>query len=380
MNLTNQNEFEQFRKIPFDPFNPCSIMKLHVHLVTWNGAKYIPYLFESLRRQTFRDWELRIFDNGSTDDTVKKMKEEIGQFGNSAIWEGIHVTIVQATENTGFAGGHNRLISDLRFEISDYVLLLNQDMYLHRECFERLVGFMDKHPAVGSANPLLLKWEFGKVIHGLDASFTDSIDSLGLKVERNRRVRDLLSGHKVTDVVKEFKATVGEIFGVSGALPMYRSRALQDVAFSDGAIFDESYQSYKEDVDLAFRLQSAGWQSRAVLLALASHDRSAAGPEDSRDVSAMKNKQQQSDWVRYHSYKNHLMTLYKNEYWQNVLLDFPWIFWYEWKKFVWFFLFDRKVLGGLNEIWKMRGAVRNKKQETRNKRKVRWREMRKWWK
>src|SRR3989338_2514623 len=141
MNLTNQNEFEQFRKIPFDPFNPCSIMKLHVHLVTWNGAKYIPYLFESLRRQTFRDWELRIFYNGSTDDTVKKMKEEIGQLGNSAIWEGIPVTITQSAENTGFAGGHNILFknSELRTPNSELVLLLNQDMYLMPDCLEKLV-------------------------------------------------------------------------------------------------------------------------------------------------------------------------------------------------------------------------------------------------
>ncbi|MBT3817027.1 MAG: glycosyltransferase family 2 protein, partial [Candidatus Magasanikbacteria bacterium] len=29
--------------------------KLTIHLVTWNGAKYVPYLFESLRKQTYRD-------------------------------------------------------------------------------------------------------------------------------------------------------------------------------------------------------------------------------------------------------------------------------------------------------------------------------------
>ncbi|OGH73864.1 MAG: hypothetical protein A3C90_01310 [Candidatus Magasanikbacteria bacterium RIFCSPHIGHO2_02_FULL_51_14] len=358
-------------------------MKLHVHLVTWNGAKYIPYLFESLRRQTFRDWELFVLDNASSDGTVEKIKLETR---NSKLETGdslVFVTLIESRSNTGFAGGHNLLFQETRNkkqETNEYILLLNQDMYLYKTCFERLVEFMDKYAEVGSATPLLLKWEFGKIVTGFDASFTDVIDSLGLRVDRNRRVREMFSGYRVDDLLKCLKGNLGEIFGVSGALPIYRRKALEDAAFSDGTIFDESYHAYKEDVDLAFRLQSAGWKSRAALSAIALHDRSAAGPEDPTDQSAAKNKKQQSKWVRYHSYKNHLMTLYKNEYWQNVLLDFPWIFWYEWKKFVWFFLFDRKVLGGLKEIWKMRGAVRNKKQETRNKRKVRWREMRKWWK
>ena len=53
------------------------LMKLTVQLVVWNGEKYIPYLFESLKKQTFKDWNLLILDNGSTDNTVNLVKKEL---------------------------------------------------------------------------------------------------------------------------------------------------------------------------------------------------------------------------------------------------------------------------------------------------------------
>jgi GT2 family glycosyltransferase len=170
-----------------------------------------------------------------------------------------------------------------------------------------------------------------------------------------------------------------EVFGVSGALPMFRVRALKKIAFDDGTFFDESYHSYKEDVDIAFRLRSAAFQSFVLLDTVAYHDRSAAGPKERGDKAAIENKQGQSEWVKYYSYKNHLMTLYKNEYRQNVLLDFFPIVWYELKKFCYYALFDRKVLSGLLEIWKNRNALKVKRTKIKQIRTVDYKEIRTWW-
>ena len=108
------------------------------------------------------------------------------------------------------------------------------------------------------------------------------------------------------------------------------------------------------------------------------HDRAGAGPREMDDASAVINKKNQSEWVKYHSYKNHLMTLYKNEYWQNFLLDFFQIVWYELKKFEWFLLFDRHILVGLREIWQNRSELKKRRIEIKAKRKVNWGEIRKW--
>jgi len=332
-------------------------MKLSVHLVTWNGEKYIPFLFESLKKQSFTDWELVIFDNGSTDKTVEKIEKEIRDFP-------VQVKFIKGEDNLGFAVGHNKLYKK---NSSEYFLLLNQDMYLDSDCLGKLVGLMDEKKDCAVVSPRLMKWDFSKLQNG----FTNKIDTLGLKVSRSRRVTEWMTGEEWN----EKSAQVCEVFGVSGAIPMFRKSVIDKVG-----LFDESFGSYKEDVDLAFRLRGAGHKSFVLLDAVAYHDRSAEGLEKKSDWFASKNKKKQSDWVRYHSYKNQLTTLYKNEYWQNFLLDLPRILWYELKKFVWFLLFDRKVLRGLKDIISMSKEIKKKRIKTKDLRLVSWREMRVWFK
>ncbi len=338
------------------------MLKLSVHLVAWNGAKYVPYLFQSLRNQSFKEWELLVIDNDSKDETVAAIQKELVDFPVAS-------RIIVNTTNKGFAGGHNQAFKETN---APYILLLNQDMHLAPDCLEKLVAFMEAHSNIAGVSPRLMRWDFAMVHAGnVIDSFTNYVDSFGLKVFKNRRA---IEDQATRDTTEPF-----EVFGISGALPLFRRVSLKHVAFSDGTFFDESYHSYKEDVDLAFRLRSAGFATYIVPSALAYHDRSAAGPKQLSDSVAAKNKRLQSSWVKYHSYKNQIITLYKNEYWQNAVLDFPWIVWYEIKKFVYFLIFEPKILLGLVEVWKMRKELAAKRKQIKSLRKVSWRQIRKWY-
>lgn len=345
-------------------------MKLSVHLVTWNGERYIPFLFASLRNQSFKDWELYVLDNNSTDETVELIKKELNNFP-------VKSRLILNSENKGFAGGHNQLYSQTN---SEYFVLLNQDFYVAPDCLEKLVKELDAHQEIAVVGPRLMKWDFAEATNDLQKSFTNIVDSLGLKVFRNRRVVEIGAGEIWKTSPNPLLKGGGQfVFGVSGAMPMFRTSVIRAITFSNTEFFDSTYGSYKEDVDLAFRLQSAGYQALVIVDAVTYHDRSAAGPSEMSDVAAAKNKKNQSTWVKYHSNKNQLMTLYKNEYWQNFLLDFPWIIWYELKKWTWFLLFDWRVLKGHREIWKVRKDLKIKRLKIKRLRKVSWREMRKWW-
>lgn len=342
--------------------------KLSVHLVTWNGAKYFPYLFASLKNQTYRDWHLYIWDNASDSSADIAMLEKLADT-LPVPWRGtFHDT------NLGFAGGHNEVYFRTNEE---YFVLLNQDLYVAPDCLEKLVVFMDAHPDAAAASPRLMKWDVNA--SELQQSFTNTVDSLGLRVWRNRRVTELGAG-EIWDATSATKIPAArEVFGVSGTLPIFRRTAIQAVQFRPDQFFDNLYQSYKEDVDLAWRLQSAGYQAFVLENAVAYHDRSAAGPRELSDTAAARNKTTQASWVQYHSYKNHLMTLYKNERWQNFLLDFPWILWYELKKFGWLLLFAPGVLKGLGDIWRNRHKLEIKNKLIQSKRKTSWSGLRKWW-
>ncbi len=343
--------------------------KLSVHLVTWNGAKYIPHLFESLRKQTYTNWNLVVLDNCSDDNTAEVIEKELGNFS-------VQYFFKKYKKNTGFAGGHNLLFQETD---SEYVLLLNQDMYLTSNCFEQLVAYADAHKNIAAVSPRLMRWNFSAVKDDPSQGFTDHIDALGLKVFRSRRVIEQYTKQTWTQTKHIFDTDVLDVFGVSGAFPLLRTSLVKQVVFEDGSLFDESYHAYKEDVDLAFRLRAAGYSASVLLDVVAYHDRTGAGAKRLSDRASIQNKKKQSPWVTYHSYKNHLVTLYKNEYLQNLLLDLPWIVWYELKKFLYFLIFDIRVVKGLSEIWSSRVEIEKRRLYIKDKRTVNALTMRHWW-
>ena len=349
-----------------------SSIKLSVHLVTWNGVRYLPYLFDSLRAQPYKDWELFVWDNDSQDETPLVLRGLLADFPVPH-----HATFHK--DNIGFAGGHNRLF--FHAGSSEYFLLLNQDMYLDPLCFERLVSFLDKNQKAAAVSPRLMRWDFPVVeTNGIEKSLTNVVDALGLKIFRSRRVIEQYTKYHWNELSSSFSDRVLPVFGVSGALPMFRRSAIESVQFTPDQFLDETYHSYKEDVDLAYRLFSAGYHSYVLLDVVSHHDRSGAGPKGLDDRGAAKNKREQSSWVKYHSYKNHLRTLWKNMYWQNILLDFPFIIWYEIKKCIWFILFDRAVLRGFFELFSGRKDIKEKRKAIIKTRTRSWRDIRRWWK
>lgn len=281
-----------------------------VQLVAWNGEKYISPLFNSLRAQRFQDFELWVLENGSSDNTAALIKRELENFNHPS-------RFIQKEKNIGFAPGHNELFRE-SLGVCEYVVLLNQDMLLTPDFLEKLFYFAECHSDAGSVSGRLMKWSF--------PDKTNIIDSLGLQALKNHRVVDQNSGENWRNVDDDVEAI--EVFGVSGALPLYRSAAVQDVIYN-GEVFDEEFFSYKEDVDLAWRLREAGWFSFSVLDAVVYHDRSASGPADLKDISAVKNRKFKSELSKYYSYRNHILMLIKNYAGEGSFFA---TLWYEIKK------------------------------------------------
>jgi len=359
--------------------------KLTINLVVYNGEKYIPYLFVSLKRQSFKDWELIFVDNASTDRTLELVEAELKD-------SGISYQIIKNQENFGFSPGHNQAYAQVK---TPYFLLQNVDMYLMPDALEKMVAFLDSHPDTAAIAPRLMRWEFEKVLaakqNGLEIiaaaneGFTSQIDAVGMKLYRNRRAVEWLTRQEWAkdsenkEVREIYGKPVREVFGVSGAFPMYRKNLLDKVLLPGNNLFDPTYHSYKEDLDLAYRLRNAGYVSYVLLDAVAYHDRTGAGPKEMGDWAALKNKKKQSYFVQYHSYKNHLRTLYKNEYWQNILMDFFPIVWYELKKLGYLLLINPSIIfKGWVEIIKDRSYTRSARVKILASRKMYWKGIRRW--
>lgn len=107
----------------------------------YNADKYLRKSVNSLIEQTFKNWELVIVDDGSTDRSVN-VGEEISVLDN-------RVKIVRKS-NGGYVSAR---LYGLRFisENSKYLLFYDADDILHPEMLEMLVGELEKDDEVGAA-------------------------------------------------------------------------------------------------------------------------------------------------------------------------------------------------------------------------------------
>ncbi|HLD27777.1 MAG TPA: glycosyltransferase family 2 protein [Patescibacteria group bacterium] len=317
--------------------------KVAVNLVTYNAEKYLPFCLKSVFDQTFADFSLLVIDNGSNDQTLPYLKENWPQ-----------LKVVANGKNVGFAKAHNQGIAWTR---SDYVLLLNQDVILEKDYLAKAVEYLEEHPGAGCLGGRMLSWDFQNNVK------TNIIDSAGLRIFKNHRVLERGQG----EINKNQYGEIQEVFGVSGALPLYRRLVLEKIkvclnpGLAHAEYFDEDFFSYKEDVDIAYRLRLAGFTAVYFPEATAYHDRSVKAGADLSDRAVKASRKHKDKMVKVYSYKNHLLALFKNEFRSNLIRFFWPIFWYEFKKLVFILFFEQSTLRGVKMFLAQRKNNRQKR-------------------
>ena len=87
-----------------------------VIIPTYNREKFLPYALGSVKNQTYKDWELIIVDDGSTDNTEKVCKEFAKTIDQPVKY------IYQ--ENQGVAGARN---TGLKHAQGEFIAFLDSD-------------------------------------------------------------------------------------------------------------------------------------------------------------------------------------------------------------------------------------------------------------
>ena len=91
---------------------------------------------------------------------------------------------------------------------------------------------------------------------------------------------------------------------------MFRKEALDSVAYKKQEYFDELLH-YKNDVDLAYRLQWAGFPCLFIPSVKVYHDRQVGGKGENIG-GIVATRKEKSTWAKENSYFGHLAVLYKN--------------------------------------------------------------------
>lgn len=333
--------------------------KVYINIVIYNSEKFLPDLFRSIEEQIFCDYTVIVIDNASTDKGAIFVRENY-----------LRATVLRNHKNIGFAAAHNQGI-ELALKMNGpaeeaYILVTNPDIILEPNFLLEITAVADRYPEYGSFSGKVLR--LNSVPESGLGEKSRIIDTTGLVMRKSRRVVERGVGENDQGQYNQMMP----VFGASGALALYRAGALERVSIR-GEYFDSRYFCYKEDVDLAWRMQNLGIQSLYVPKAVAYHWRSIKLSSEQTlslrfkfpDLLGL--RRMRSPFHNQLSYRNHWLSILKNDRWVNILRHFPWIFWEELQKFFFLLIFEpRTWLAGFETIayWpyvlSWRQAVRKK--------------------
>jgi hypothetical protein len=242
-------------------------MAVSVVLVNFRGASDTIEAISHLGALEFPDelLEIIVVENASGDGSAEAIRSAAP-----------HVTVIEASENLGFAGGCNMGARASRGEV---IALLNNDAKPDPRWIHAALDRFAESAEIGAVASKVLDWD-GKLVDYVGSALTWY--GMGYK--------PFLGGPvpKGADVSRDV------LFGTGSAMFVRRD------VFEQLGGFDERYFMFYEDVDLGWRMKLAGWRFvyEPTSIAFHKHHASMKGLGEHKEAVLLE--------------RNALFTLYKN--------------------------------------------------------------------
>lgn len=196
-----------------------------VVVLNWNGLEDTKICLEYIKKQTYKNIEIIVVDNGSNDGSVQYLKTLND------------IKLVVNEKNKGFTGGH---IVGLSYAQGEFILLLNNDAVMEPDLVKRaLKNFDDERVAVVGGKAY--RWN----------------EENPLLDERN----EFYSYQRIDSISAEaifYNGDYGvpeEVNNVSGSCVMVRRSIIDQVGYLEDRFF-----AYYEESDLFARIKRAGYK------------------------------------------------------------------------------------------------------------------------
>lgn len=186
-------------------------------ILNMNGKRLVEHLVSSIKKSTYKNIEIILADNASTD-------------GSQFLGKKLGIKVIHLNNNTG-TGAYNPAFKKSKGE---FVVILGNDMDVDKNAIKILVEFIMSHPSAGLAMPRLN-----------DFTHRKRIDRAG-----NWMSRSFYGGIIKNNMLGSKPAKIP--YGIG----MLRRSAINQF----GYIMDPEYFLYAEDLDLGARFWIAGWE------------------------------------------------------------------------------------------------------------------------
>lgn len=213
---------------------------IYAIIVSHNGRSYIESCLDSIKMQDIAI-NVIVVDNASQDDTVTLVEYNYPD-----------VQLIKLAKNLGFGRANNIGIKIAIDQGADYLLLINQDAWLEKDCINKMLRVISQFDNFLLWSPLHLNSEKSD----LDLHFSEFL----LQAEpRGKLASDALLGHL---------NPLYSIPHVNAAVWLMSSEAIAKVGY-----FNPIFKHYGEDMEYCSRMRACGYSIGIIPSALAVHNR-----------------------------------------------------------------------------------------------------------
>ena len=321
-----------------------------VLVVTHDSEDDLPGCLDAIRRLDPAPQEVILVDCASRDRTI-------------VVSEGFdlptsRVAHIHLEENLGFAGGMNRAFAG---SSASWVLTLNPDARPEPDYVGRLLD------SAAKACNLKVGCVTGRLTRPADHNGEVRLDACGMRLVPTWRHLDRGSGE--VDIATEpgLWKTPERVFGATGAASLFSRRALEDTLI-EGVIFDPWFFAFREDAELAFRLQARDWDVLYEPSARCEHRRFNL-PERRSEMPAV---------VNFHSLKNRYLLRIYHQTVGNFLWTLPMTLWRDALALGYVLLRERSSLAAYRWLWQRRRAILDRRRTIQARRTAPARRLDRW--
>ena len=240
-------------------------------IINWNGRHWLEKCLLSLYKQNYKNFEIILVDNASTDGSIKFIKKYYPKIKK----------IIINKENLGFAEANNR---GYHLATGDYILFLNNDTEVTRDFLSILVKGLEKNKNNACLQSRMLLMDE-----------PDKLDSAGAFLTATGFLYHYGIAKKWQ---KKYDKRIS-FYSAKGACMIFKKEVL-DETLVDDEVLDSNYFAYFEETDLCHRVWLAGYEIHFEPKSVIYHKMGGT----SNDMK--------SSFIQFHSFKNRINTYIKN--------------------------------------------------------------------
>jgi len=204
---------------------------IYVLILNYNSPYDSIELFKQIQNQVYKNFDVFIMDNNSTDNSKKLLKNSIPK-----------ANLILNEVNLGYAGGNNIGIKKAIENGADFVWILNPDIRIEEDTLKIIITTISKNEKIAAVGPRICQRDNKKIIYSDGGIF---------RVAEGLKTGHLNSGKNINDVEEIISSR--SVDYINGSCILIRVAAIKEIGY-----MREDFFLYFEETEWCYRARMKG--------------------------------------------------------------------------------------------------------------------------